>query len=244
MAASPLNNENAKLGKLIHGWSITAGATCPGESLLCSTRCYAKHGHFTRPNVVRSHAQNYKFSRTPKFIPWMTASLVSQFVRVMRIHVAGDFYDPDYAERWFDICRRSPSVSFFAYTRSWRDDAILPALIRLHSLPNVRLWWSIDRETGPAPSITGIRTAYMAIDNNDAMDAPRHVDLIFRHKDSTPMKRVDGILVCPVENGVKGQHKHTCSTCGVCWRNGSVVTNLDKFITRVSEELFAPEEAA
>jgi hypothetical protein len=98
----------------------------------------------------------------------MIADLKRQFARVVRVHVAGDFYDEDYTQKWLEVIQELPHVQFFAYTRSWRVSDILPSLIQLAREPNMHLWWSIDRETGGAPFVPGVRVAYMAINDIDA----------------------------------------------------------------------------
>jgi len=105
------------------------------------------------PNVSESHKRNFKYSQQPEFTDWMVSTLESNFVRVMRIHVSGDFYSNPYIHKWIEVIERSRSIQFFAYTRSWRVDHMLPELVKLAGLPNMELWWSIDRETGPAPTI-------------------------------------------------------------------------------------------
>ena len=216
-----ISDSVSKLGPLISGWSIPAGRkfSCPGESTLCAGHCYAKRGFFVMPSVAASHLRNYKFSQLPEFTDWMVAALSANFVRVMRVHVSGDFFSPDYIHKWLAIVKRSPLRRFFAYTRSWRLDDMLPSLIRLAAEPNFNMWWSIDRETGPAPIIRGIRRAYMAIDDTDAENAPDDCDLVFRADRGTIMKRANGIQVCPPENGVTTAVKINCSKCGICWHD-------------------------
>ncbi len=215
------DNKNTKLGPLIHGWAIPAGRvfSCPGESVVCKGRCYAKSGFFRMPNVLAAHARNLTFSRTAEFTAWMTAVLRANHVRVMRVHVAGDFYDIDYIQKWVEIVKSVPDTQFFAYTRSWRVEEMLPALIKLGAQPNFALWWSSDLATGPAPLIRGIRRAYMAISDADAQNAPDDCDLVFRDQTGTVMKKTNGIQVCPPENGIVTQTKITCSKCGICWKN-------------------------
>lgn len=167
------------------------------------------------PNVHRSHQRNYEFSQTDEFVEWLVSTVRARFVRIMRTHVSGDFYDVAYIQKWVEIAKACRHTRFFAYTRSWRCDDMLPELIQWSRLPNVSLWWSIDRETGPAPLVSGIRRAYMATDDVDAQHVPDDCDLIFRDNPHTVIKRARDVLVCPVENGVtKGV---TCSKCGICW---------------------------
>lgn len=168
------------------------------------------------PGVSKSHVANEEFSRTDKFVDWMSANIQARLCRVMRVHVAGDFYDEAYVRKWIEIAERNRRTLFFLYTRSWRDEEIFPALVSLSLLNNIIMWFSSDRETGPAPLVPGVRFAYMAINDIDASKAPP-VDLVFRDNYQTPMKRANGNLVCPAENGVTGRLRHTCTSCGICW---------------------------
>ena len=194
---------------------------------MCRARCYAKRGFFHMPNVKQSHIRNYQFSQTNEFEHWMMAELTASFVRVMRVHAAGDFYDVDYVRKWVRIASKHQWRTFFAYTRSWRSEEMLPELVKLGALPNFQLWWSIDRETGPAPLIRGIRRAYMAIDDVDAEHAPDDCDLVFRDQKGTVMKKANGIMVCPPENGVETKIRLTCSLCKICWHQKTTRWEMD-----------------
>jgi len=205
-------------------------------------RCYAKRGFFHMPNVKESHERNFHFCTAPEFEDWMAMQLLDQFVRVMRVHVSGDFFSVEYVRRWLRIVKRSPRQQFFAYTRSWRVEEMIPELIELAAEPNFQMWWSLDRETGPAPLIRGIRQAYMAIDDVDASLAPDDCDLVFRDQPATRMKRANGVLVCPTENGVKTKAKITCSHCGICWNKKATnwETSLLPYYDMTGVEIVAP----
>ena len=194
------------------------------------------------PSVEASHRRNFEFSQSDQFTSWMPSRLQASFVRVMRIHVSGDFYSNRYIQKWVDIVGRSQEIQFFAYTRSWRIDAMFPELVKLAGLPNMQLWWSIDRETGPAPIVRGIRRAYMAIDDIDAQNAPNDCDLVFRDQTDTIMTRANGIVVCPTENGIEPRKKVTCSTCGICWKQKTAnwEKQLLEYLSTAPEEINAP----
>lgn len=173
----------------------------------------------------------------------MSSTILMTDVRVMRVHISGDFYDQAYVAKWLKIASARKQTKFFAYTRSWRLESMLPELIRLGQLDNFELWWSLDRATGPAPLIRGIRRAYMAIDDVDASLAPDDCDLVFRDQPRTVLKKANGVLVCPPENGVKPTVKITCSRCGICWNKrdtkweGVILPLFDS----EPEEILAPE---
>lgn len=241
-----LSSRVTKLGNNLCGWSLPAGKeySCPGETRTCAVRCYAKSGHFHQTHVKAAHRRNLALSRTPDFVDWMRWELRQKQVGVLRIHVAGDFYDEEYVAKWQQIIRASQRTLFFAYTRSWRHEDLLPALIGLSRLPNMSLWWSQDMRTGTPPTVRGVRTAYMAISDLDAAAAPPDADLVFRTDHRTVLKKANGILVCPPENGVTTKIPITCSRCGICWRPGNAtVTRLLEHLPTVTDLEVPPEKA-
>lgn len=213
-----LTTGNTKLGSDIASWSLPAITTCPGATDACRTACYAGTGHYSRSNVKDALALRLRESRKRRFVENILASLEKTRQRVVRVHASGDFYSPEYASAWVDIASEARDRIFFAYTRSWREPAILEPLTMLAGLPNVRLWFSCDRETGRPPRLAGVRRAYMACDDDDRPKFP--VDLVFRVSRKTVVKFYpDGRLVCPAENGVTDM---TCTACGLCWRRDRI----------------------
>lgn len=209
---------NSKLGRKIWTFSIPAGDTCPGKTEVCSKECYAAEGFFLMPNVARSLERNWDETRDPDFVYQSVHHLRRVKAKVCRVHVAGDLYDAEYAQKWLDIFRQVPECRFFIYTRSWRLDNIRPAIIRMAKLPNVRMWWSVDKDTGkPRHVPKNVRLAYMQVAHEDV---PRYrADLVFRvdRLYDKVVKKVNGAMVCPVENGVT--EDMTCMKCGFCWRD-------------------------
>jgi hypothetical protein len=207
---------NSKLGKLVHHWSLPAviASVCVCASDLCRKLCYAAQGFYNYDNVKKALAENHKESLRPDFPVLVQGWLRVLFVRVLRIHASGEFYSAAYVKKWIEIVRKSPNVEFYAYTRSWRRQAILTQLQVLSELPNMTLWFSCDQETGQPPAVPGVRTAYLMIGDDDIPAFP--VDLVFRDKDKTMLKWVGSAIVCPAENGVT---KTTCSTCQLCFRS-------------------------
>jgi len=205
---------NTKLGLLVHQWSIPSGLRhiCVGASSLCLLLCYAMRQHYCRDNVKAAHARNYKESLRKDFVALMGGWIRSVFARIVRVHASGEFYNAEYVRKWISIANRNPKITFYAYTRSWRDPDIYEALKDLAKVPNFVLWWSCDRETGAPPRIKGVRRAYLMLNDEDV---PKFaVDLVFREKTKTVMKWVNGALVCPPENGVTNT---TCSRCQMCF---------------------------
>ena len=106
--------------------------TCPG-ALACKAVCYAKQGHYVKPNVVAARKHNLKRSMQAGFIQKVVDDL-SRFkkVNVVRIHDSGDFYSQNYLDKWIAIARAVPHIIFYAYTKSLKLDlSKAPANLRI-----------------------------------------------------------------------------------------------------------------
>ena len=66
--------------------------------------------------------------------------------RFVRIHESGDFYSQTYLDKWFEVCRRLPSIVFWCYTRSYMFDFS-------RKPRNMKIRYSLDPSTvHPAPA--------------------------------------------------------------------------------------------
>jgi len=223
---------NAKIGA-ISQFSLPAGqnfrgATCPGATEFCESLCYAKSALFMMHEWKYYVNWAYVTLFPKQFIEiWKNAALTG----VVRMHVGGDFFSPDYVNIWSTIISQRKYTRFYAYTRSWqngkgkvRREFVTP-LRHLAGLENMRLVLSCDRETGVPPTNlipTAIR-AWLAENDQDLPGSD--VELIFR--DHSGMKatvaQMGGAPVCPVERSPKYKKvdgKITCQNCGWCWGAG------------------------
>lgn len=217
---SLLVSGNTKTGPGVGLFNLPRLTTCPGASALCKRVCYGKV--FRRfPGVEARYEENKKRSLEASFVTDMIEEIKARKFKVIRVHAIGDFYDGAYVGKWIAIARALPGVVFYCYTRSWRKPEIRRTLLRLQRLGNVALWWSTDRETGPAPE--GL-TAYMSMDDTDV--APFDVSMIFRVKRKDYRATVGGVRVCPKERCQSDHPKYpaalTCHTCKVCFRHAVV----------------------
>jgi hypothetical protein len=211
-----LTKGNDKIGGQVYAFNLPAKVTCPSVSAACDN-CYAERGRWRFPAVREALAWNLRASRRGYFVAEMVEELRRRRVRVLRLHSSRDLYDAAYARKWVRVLERSPGVTAYGYTRSWRVPAIRPALTELAALPNVRLWYSADEDTGmPEDVPPGVRVAWLLQRNDEAV--PAGVGLIFRVHPlrREPLKRIGLTLVCPAEQG--REHSTTCSTCARCWR--------------------------
>jgi hypothetical protein len=115
------------------------------------------------------------------------------------------------------IAKQSRKTTFYAYTRSWDDPAILKRLVMFASLENVHLWFSEDFEAGVAPSVSGIRRAYMLEHNANKRFIHPGVDLVFPVKAVPSVKRYGSTLVCPYDQKIERKVRITCDRCRICF---------------------------
>jgi len=126
-----LLTQNAKMKKTskenkakIFNFSIPAYKTKSGRITCpfakdCVKYCYAQKGNYTRfPVVQELMEQKYKISKTAEFIPLMNEEIRKKKATHIRIHDSGDFYSPQYLNKWVDIAKQNTNVIFYAYTKS------------------------------------------------------------------------------------------------------------------------------
>jgi len=126
-----LLTQNAKMKKTskenkakIFNFSIPAYKTKEGKITCpfadsCVKYCYAQKGNYTRfPVVQELMEQKYKISKTAEFIPLMNEEIRKKKATHIRIHDSGDFYSPQYLNKWVDIAKQNTNVIFYAYTKS------------------------------------------------------------------------------------------------------------------------------
>lgn len=212
---------NRKLGPhLIWGFSLPSGAqfSCPGASATCGTHCYARRFERYRPAAAERYQRNFTLSRRRDFARRVRAFLIAHAVRVVRVHVGGDFDSAEYAEKWRHVIARSRRTRFYFYTRSWQVPAIKAVIDRIAALPNCRAWYSCDADTGvPADVPAGVRVAWLQTAPADLPPSPVHLVFRVRSLRSSPSP-VGGSFVCPAEDGVRRTPAVTCERCGYCWR--------------------------
>src|SRR5262249_55554902 len=156
---------NDKIGAKIFAFNLPAGTTCPGKSAACAS-CYAQRGRWLFPNVRDALTWNYRLAQRSFFVEEMVEELRRRRVKVLRLHSSGDPFSAQYTRKWLEILARSPDVSAYSYTRSWRVPEILPALAELAALPNFQLWFSADADTGMATEVpSGRRSAWLQHDD-------------------------------------------------------------------------------
>ena len=216
-----LTRGNHKLGtRRIWSFSLPSGpgGTCVGMTPACAADCYAVALERYRPVAARAYRRNLTRAQRRDFVRRVRAFIIAHNVRVVRIHVAGDFFAVWYARKWFEIVNRSPRTRFYFYTRAWRVPALKAVIDMMAALPNCRAWNSTDRDTVmPADVPPRVRVAWLMTDPDDL--PPAGTDLVFRvRRLRNHPAPISATCVCPAEDGVVRAHTVTCDRCGLCWR--------------------------
>lgn len=206
---------NGKLGEQIAHFDLPAVLTCPGRTSACERACYARGGRFHFDSVQERFAWCYEQSLLPDFADRVRRELRRRGLLVVRLHVSGDFYSAEYAEKWLSVMRRLPKTRFYFYTRSWRVPEVALVLRQMAALRCCRPWYSVDRDSGlPAEVPPGVRLAYM----QDAEVGVQNVQLVFRTRGMLDRPRVGLPMVCPNDTPQGRQGGTNCGSCGYCWR--------------------------
>ena len=207
---------NSKLAAGIWHFDLTPIRSCPGRSALCSSTCYARKGRFLYPQVRARLAWGYEQSKRDDFVGRMADAIYRKGAMVFRWHCAGDVYSPAYAQKMYEVMEQSPQCGFFFYTRSWRVEKIEPHLRAMSFLPNCKVWYSADQETGaPGDLPEGVRVAWM---QTDLGDEPEGADLVFRVPSLRKMPLPLAVTACPTETPDGKAKGTTCATCQICFR--------------------------
>lgn len=220
-------------------FDLPAKETCPGMTAECANKCYAFKLTQVYRNLGAKYQRNLELSKTSKFVPYMIKNIPPRCE--FRIHVSGDFYSASYIHDWHEICSARPDVTFYTYTRSWRDYEMYKAIYTLHQWQNVNVNLSVDDGTGEPEFwwANEFRWCYLSSDDT-APGWIRKGDIIFRsnhtarpgnHKWRRKKAIKDGLdpdkiaplihkinkaTVCPLERGRDMPKYFSCARCHLC----------------------------
>ena len=91
------------------------GRLCPG--------CYAHSEQLRYPTVLPARTARYESSLQLDFVSRVKSEITALKTKpkYFRIHASGDFYDQAYANKWLQIVKSFPDITFYAYTKRKRD---------------------------------------------------------------------------------------------------------------------------
>lgn len=142
-----LSTSNSKLAKDgVASFNLVPIETCPGAGS-CAKYCYADTGSYLRfhNTTMPPRVSNWLASQKDDFVPKMIDMLHQakkvkgkKAIKAVRIHDSGDFYSPQYIDKWHQIASAHPDMKFYAYTKS-HHPKLRERLNELEKLPNVNI---------------------------------------------------------------------------------------------------------
>lgn len=138
---------NAKLGKNVYTFSLPSGFTCPGANECLSKsdkitgkitdgketkfRCFSASQEALYKNVREQRWYNFELLRNSvkevvngceddkvEMIHSLINKSIPAKANIIRIHVAGDFYNQNYFDAWMWAAKNNPEKTFYFYTKS------------------------------------------------------------------------------------------------------------------------------
>ena len=151
MISPLLIDGNAKLGKgvwtfstrpgavdhaaTVNGEAVTVRGTCP-----CTCKgCYAMTGFYRFSSTVNALALRTILAR--EYVDFtrraITAQIIADDIKLLRIHAAGDFFGREYVEMWREIVKASPACLFWTYTKNREAEAAFDDLSNINIVHSI-----------------------------------------------------------------------------------------------------------
>lgn len=128
---------NAKLGKRIYTFSLPSGFSCPfAKDCLAKVnrvtgkltdgpdtqfRCFSASQEALFPNVRKSRWENFEKVLSAiknNSLVELILNSIPKKATVIRVHVAGDFFNQIYFNAWMEVAKKRSDIIFYAYTKS------------------------------------------------------------------------------------------------------------------------------
>lgn len=114
--------------------------TCPMAGK-CAQGCYARSGAYIWNTVAQAYEHRLEMSFKPDFgaaierelKPKVTLAQRQSKQLAIRIHDSGDFYSPEYLDKWLEVINNHPSIIFYAYSKMV---PLFKAYIKRKLIPN------------------------------------------------------------------------------------------------------------
>ena len=164
---------NGKTATIANTFGLPSGKaySCPGETSVCASVCYAGKLEKLFPTVKKNLLHNWELLKDADYETMV--SLLDEMIRdfkkdtlkrnaqmLFRIHWDGDFFNDTYSYAWKQVIMDHSDIQFWVYTR------VESAAIMLKGLSNLSLYYSTDsdnKEIGNGLKTDhGIRLAYLA----------------------------------------------------------------------------------
>ena len=113
----------------------------------CKTQGCLKHCYYNK--IIRIYPQQEKFlndnlreTKKVDFVHNMVMQISDLNIRYFRIHSCGEFYNQTYFNKWVNICKHFPNITFYTYTKNIDLDVKRPKNFILYISDDLGIWKS------------------------------------------------------------------------------------------------------
>tara|TARA_R110000824_G_scaffold26884_3_gene91921 strand:- start:716 stop:1495 length:780 start_codon:yes stop_codon:yes gene_type:complete len=99
---------------------ITTGKRKIKDGLKTEFRCFSASQEVQYNNVYNLRKHNYDTLKQSDNMELLLMDSLPKNAGIVRIHVAGDFFNSEYMSAWWTLAYLNPKVLFYAYTKSLR----------------------------------------------------------------------------------------------------------------------------
>ena len=183
-------------GRKVYSFDLLSGHSCPFAHRCASKavqgpdgkrtiqdgeytefRCFSASQEVQYTGVFNLRSANFDALRTAKTVDGMYGLIQSALPKdagIVRIHVAGDFFNIHYFMAWLKVIANNPHILFYAYTKS------LPYWIQcreeVESLSNFVLTASDGGRHDSLIAFHGLRTAIVAFSESEVESSGLELD--------------------------------------------------------------------
>tara|TARA_R110002051_G_scaffold32786_7_gene74035 strand:- start:9447 stop:10244 length:798 start_codon:yes stop_codon:yes gene_type:complete len=101
-------------------FDISTGKRKIKDGLKTEFRCFSASQEVQYNNVYNLRKHNFDTLRQSNNMDLMLMDSLPKDTGIVRIHVAGDFFSPEYMWAWWLTASENPDILFYAYTKSLR----------------------------------------------------------------------------------------------------------------------------
>lgn len=223
---SPTGTYQASRGRWIpnvpNSFGLPSGDSCPGMTSFCDS-CYAARNEQSAGvrDAVEHNLRMLQAAADPTAMFVLIREMIQRYVahadaakippehRMFRIHWDGDFYSVQYAIVWDAVIAMHPDISFWAYTRSFRDPVnVVPVLA---DRSNLALYLSVDADNAAAAA--SVAAEYPSVRLAGCAEDYQHARALLPDREQSA-------VICPENIGrLELTNEHgvgACVTCRIC----------------------------
>jgi hypothetical protein len=75
-------------------------------------------GTYLYPSVKEAQKRRLRAARSKNFTSKINEELEKHRVGAVRIHDSGDYFNEKYLDKWIEIAKQNPEITFYSYTKS------------------------------------------------------------------------------------------------------------------------------